>query len=650
MSAVYFDVCALIIMVVLMSSTISRGMTKGAVNRTFFILMAVHFLANAVDIWTIAMDVTAAETAYPLALRYISHSLYLFFHSFSTVIYYNYTIAITDTRHKIRKIHLHTGAIIGSLTVMAILLIINPFAGGFMFSFDENMSYQRSVLFPIIYVFSLFYVSVGTFRIIKYRKLFSVERFYALLAVFVLGVLAVAIQMVYSQLRIEMLGTSLALMYISIMVQRPEDRIDSVTGLMKYEAYAVDMKKCFNNKKHVTSIIINIANFNVLNGMLNYDGMSRLLKSIADIINGIDKEYKAFAEINYLDRGRFRIVIPTAKQELIGAVAEKVNSVLRAGINFNGMELDLVAYVCITRCPEDVPTFETLMLFGGDIHDRFPYTGKVMLASELAEQSPFGLGNELNRIIEKAITNKSFMVYYQPIYSTTEKRFVSAEALIRLKDEKHGFIRPDVFIVAAERSGAIHDIGEFVLEEVSRFIASDEYKRLGLDYIEVNLSTVQCMSPDISEKVIGIAKKYGVSPEKINLEITETGEDFAQNIMSENIEKLHEAGFTFSLDDYGTGYSNIDRIASLPFEIVKLDKSFVDFESDPRIWTVICNTVKMLKSLDIHIVVEGIETEQLVEKFTALGCDYIQGYYFSKPLPKDDFVRFIEEKSAKPIT
>ena len=149
------------------------------------------------------------------------------------------------------------------------------------------------------------------------------------------------------------------------------------------------------------------------------------------------------------------------------------------------------------------------------------------------------------------------------------------------------------------------------------------------------------MSPDLADKILNIMEKYNVSPDKINLEITETAADYAQNIMTENIDRLHSEGFTFSLDDYGTGYSNITRVASLPLTIVKLDKSFVASEDNQRMWIVLRNTVKMLKAMDMHIVVEGVETKQLLEKFADMECDYIQGYYFSRPVPEEDFVKFV---------
>ena len=253
---------------------------------------------------------------------------------------------------------------------------------------------------------------------------------------------------------------------------------------------------------------------------------------------------------------------------------------------------------------------------------------------------------DIDRIIETALTNHKFSVYYQPIYSVKEERFRSAEALLRLHDEKYGFISPDVFIAAAEKSGAIYKIGEFVLEEVCKFIASDKFAKLGLDYIEINISVVQCMQNNMASTVLDIIRKDNVKPEQINLEITETAASFSQKAMMENLIALNEAGVHFSLDDFGTGYSNMKRIASLPLYLVKLDKSFTDMEGNPRVLIVLENTIQMIKAMNMEIVVEGVETENLVKQFSDLECEYIQGYYYSKPVPQDEFVKFIEESMA----
>ena len=130
-----------------------------------------------------------------------------------------------------------------------------------------------------------------------------------------------------------------------------------------------------------------------------------------------------------------------------------------------------------------------------------------------------------------------------------------------------------------------------------------------------------------------------------NLEITETAASYDQNVMTENLSELSAAGISFSLDDYGTGYSNMYRIAALPLKIVKLDKTFVNNQND-KMWTILQNTVRMIKDLNMEIVVEGIEPADMVKKFSDLKCDFIQGFYYSKPIPEQEFVKFISDKNS----
>ena len=120
---------------------------------------------------------------------------------------------------------------------------------------------------------------------------------------------------------------------------------------------------------------------------------------------------------------------------------------------------------------------------------------------------------------------------------------------------------------------------------------------------------------------------------------------FRSEVMAANLSRLTEAGVAFSLDDYGTGYSNIKRVIQLPLKIIKLDKAFVDEQDNPKMRVVLKNTVAMLKDMNMEIVVEGIETQEMLDFFTELNCDFIQGYFFSKPIPKPEFIRFIKSRN-----
>ena len=301
------------------------------------------------------------------------------------------------------------------------------------------------------------------------------------------------------------------------------------------------------------------------------------------------------------------------------------------------MLINLLANICITRCPEDIDNVDAVMRFGTELSD-WKYTGQIMYARDIYKKENYDLIKNLDVIIDSAFVDGRFEVYYQPIYSLSAKRYNSAEALLRLYDEKYGYVRPDIFIPAAEKSGMIHKIGKFVLEEVCRFIVSDKFKELGLDYIEVNLSVIQCMSSELADDVREIMNRYNVSSEQLNLEITETAAAYAQTTMMNNIEELNDDGIAFSLDDFGTGYSNMKRIASMPFAIVKLDKTFTEMNENDKMLKVVKNTISMVRDMNLRILVEGVETLESFKEFEALGVDYIQGYYFSKPLPMEKFV------------
>ncbi|MDD7177117.1 MAG: EAL domain-containing protein, partial [Lachnospiraceae bacterium] len=284
----------------------------------------------------------------------------------------------------------------------------------------------------------------------------------------------------------------------------------------------------------------------------------------------------------------------------------------------------------------------TYLKYTGSFHT-YLTAGTVNDIADEKDRRMFQLRGEIDSIISNAVAERRFQMYYQPIYSTKEKRFLSAEALIRLKDEKYGFISPELFITVAEKNGMILQIGDFVLDEVCGFLSRCERDGLPIDYIELNLSMNQCMRPDLKENVLSYMNKYHLRPDQINLEITETAANTAQDIVEDNIIRLSEEGISFSLDDYGTGYSNLSRIMALPFHIIKLDKSLADRVDDSRMKILLKNTIRMLKEIGMEIVVEGVETKETLDQFAKLGCDFIQGYYFSKPLPEQEFVEFIRK-------
>lgn len=635
---IHFDICALILLLVLLFSSLARKMTKGLTNRMFLAILATMLASTLFNIWAVLLDNSHNASH---ILLYISHTGYLFTHNLTTPVYVMYIISLSDTWHKMIKNKLLITMFAAPSVLLTAALLINLFTDS-VFEIS-NHSYIRGDFFFILYIIASYYMLFGVIYLVKCRKILSRAKIISISAMVPLMIIAIIIQFVYPRLVVEMFAGAISLLLITMTTQRPEELIDVRTGLGNYNAYVENVKRSFANGKKFTVVMLNIGSFLSIQSMLSYDSTIALLRSVGEEINKSAKIAKADAEVYYLDRGRFRIVTRHSDSAKAVQMAEILSVNLRKNETVNKHAVEFTPNICVANCPDDVKNFTTLLALGENFHDKSYNTGGVLYASELFKQDRFDMANNIDVIIEKALNNNSFKVYYQPIYSVEKGRFSTAEALLRLIDDEYGFVPPDMFIAAAEKNGAIHRIGDFVLEEVCRFIASDKFKDLGLDYIEINLSVAQCIHGNLADKVLSTLKKYNLTPDKINLEITETAVTYAQSIMKQNLDTLSNAGVSFSLDDYGTGYSNMRRMIQLPLKIVKLDKSFVDEQSNPKMWIAIQNTVRMLKDMNMEIVVEGIETEKMVEQFTDLNCDYIQGYFYSKPIPEDDFVEFIRK-------
>lgn len=630
---IHLDIAALLILVIILISQFTRRMSKGTTNHFFIALVIMTILSGAADIWAVVTDNAGTQN---LGLRTAAHTLYLLAYNTNSPLFLMYVISLTSTWEKITSNKAAACALALPYLGFIGLLVSNLFTHS-IFTFVDGV-YTTTQLSFLPYTIAGINILISIAYIIIYRRLFTARKLIALIMLLPVTVCILISKIIFTDTMVMVFGNTVGVVIIAVMIQRPENLIDSFTGLCKHSAYADDMKKNFAIRNHVSIIMVNIANYDSLQKILGYDKTQKLLMMTGKKILEQNRTAKTHGVAYYLDRGRFRLVINTYNRINSEYAASLINDALHQTVKIDKFDLNLIPYVCLAKCPEDIDNFQSLISFGTDFHEKLPYNGEVIHADGSTVKRMVSLLTGMDSIIERALANHGFHVYYQPIYSIEKKRFVSAEALLRLIDEKEGFISPEIFNPAAEKSGAIHKIG---LTEVFQFIASSEYKKLGLEYIEINLSVSQCMHHGLADSILESMSRYGVSSNQVNLEITESAASYDQSVMSENLEQLSAAGLTFSLDDYGTGYSNMYRIAALPLKIVKLDKTFVNNQNS-KMWTILQNTVRMIKDLNMEIVVEGIETEEMVKKFSDLKCDFIQGYFFSKPIPQREFVEFID--------
>lgn len=307
----------------------------------------------------------------------------------------------------------------------------------------------------------------------------------------------------------------------------------------------------------------------------------------------------------------------------------------------------LKAKLLLMRCPEDTTDINDI-LSAFRFFERqqmeynriYYYAGSVMKKSKRYE----GIKN----LLMDAIRNDGIEMYYQPIYSVETGRMDSAEALVRLKDNvTYGFVSPDEFIPIAEEENLILPLEELILEHVCRFVQTENLIEKGIRYIEINLSSKQCEEKHLAYKLTSVVEKCNIPAQFVNFEITETAALEMNQHLLYNMEKLIDQGYSFSLDDFGSGYSNLKNLTQLPLKIAKLDKTLVwaYFEAEnQKSKSVLIYAIKMLQELGLEIVAEGVETEEQMEALIELNVQHLQGYYFSKPVAENEFLELLNRQ------
>lgn len=240
--------------------------------------------------------------------------------------------------------------------------------------------------------------------------------------------------------------------------------------------------------------------------------------------------------------------------------------------------------------------------------------------------------------MDTALQENQFVVYYQPKYEVKTGRPYGAEALVRWQKEDGSFVSPGEFIPIFEKNGFITRLDYYVWEKVCQFIRSELDEGREPAPISVNVSRVNLYTPKFLETIVDLVEKYKVPPHYLYLELTETVFSDSEKLIREAVDNLHKVGFTIMMDDFGSGYSSLNVLKDIHLDIIKIDREFLPrSEEDIRSEKILEAIIRMANSLKLPIVVEGVEEAHQVELLSRLGCDYIQGYYFAKPMPQAQY-------------
>lgn len=632
----YFDAAAVFVLLPLFIAIITKKLYKNASSKVFIGVLIAIFLCAVSDILSCFPN-EIGESA-----TWVTTTFYFVFRAILPMLYLVYLLVLTDCFDKLKKNKLF-GILAFLPYLIVFILAITSFANGLIFSIeniDGNVTYQRGPLIWIVYATSALYIIFCMYYIIKYRKYFSVHQFISLIAIVPISLASVLLQYFMPWLLVEVFSSVLALVLASLSIEAPDELVDNKTGLLTSKQFYTYVKRSYITKKDYYILLINFYNFSDIYNIFDFDDTTKFIKDLSNLFNNhyrsINRSYKAY----FLEDGLFAINVNTKDSAKLLAD----NIVMDLGSLKNKTGYNPKYNIALVDGKDDFENMSSMVIFINNFHFEPMFSDKLTDISLIKNEKSFVIRNEIDKVIEDGLKNIEFEVYYQPIYDVKTNKFKSAEALIRLNSSKYGFVYPGLFISYAEKNGKIIQIDDFVFDSVFKFISSEEFKDLGLEYIEVNLSMLDCADKQLIDRVKNLFDKHNIEYNKVNFEITESL-DLDYSRIDYNIKKLTSMGLSLSLDDYGTGYSNIERFASLPLEIVKIDKTLVDKYNDENMTSVLKNTFSMIKDMNRKIVVEGVEEENQAKALIEYGCDYIQGYYYSKPLPKDQFIEFIKEKN-----
>ena len=546
---------------------------------------------------------------------------------------YVFDIAFTDKK-KTRLLFIISGII---QTIYLIIVLLN-IKTGWIFRYDPAEGYIRGPLKYITYILSGLYGLTITITIIAQRNFMARRIFFVFMIYPFISLFFLSIQFFYPKVILTGVASFTSVLFAYITVQSYMIEVDYKSGLNR----EIKLRRRISmQRKGGVITVITLDKMNIIKSNLDTKSFEHLILQIGSLF------------ISYFPRDSY--VIAPDRFAVIGKTIDEMKKKIPRIMN----DLKTTSNLFMQFIPIPLEGHCAALEFvkGENDYDQMIELINNMLRKarsnndrslQVCDESVFHdmeRKHQIYNILKQELTldSEKFQVWFQPIYSIKDKKFVYMEALARLKNTKLGDIPPAEFVQVAETRGLVEKMGFIAFQKVCKFIAEN---RDVVDAVSINFSAYQMMNPNIVENVLGTIERFGLSPSNIVMEITESifidDYDFVMN----NMLRLTQAGVKFYLDDFGTGYSNLTNVVTLPFSTIKIDRSLVlMMEESQKGKSLFYDLVSTFKGGGFKILVEGVETNSQREYVENAGADYIQGFLYSRPLPPDECVELLRKQA-----
>lgn len=418
--------------------------------------------------------------------------------------------------------------------------------------------------------------------------------------------------------------------------------VDPLTGLYNKPTFEAETRRALSklSADRVCSVIsFEIVSFRTYNELYGYEAGDVLLKTIADTILCYKKKGDVVSRL-YSDHFVW-FTTGRDNEEIFGTIREAMKTANTTGLPFF---LCAGIYLAVDRTMSVVDMTDKASIAKDTIKYNYS-TGVAIYDESMLEcrlQDAGMLGNMM-----KGLENGEFIEYYQPKYNTHTETVIGAEALARWKKPDGEIIQPSRFIELFERNGFIRRLDFHIFEKVCEFLALMLAEGRTVLPISVNFSRVHMHDLHFPQRLFNITQKYGIDPKYLEIELTESA--FIMDAKDQNrvADRLHEFGFTVAIDDFGSGFSSLNMLKDFDADTLKIDTKFLDgFEYGGKVGTVVTSVIRLAKWLGIPVVAEGVNTREQVDFLHSLGCETIQGYFYSQPIPRDEYGKLLDEREA----
>ena len=620
-----FTVPSVLILIVIMGYYFFRPRLSIRLNRAFLAILVIDIGTEMFE--SIASRLNETWQLHSPVLLWFIYLLFFVFFLARAYMFFVFSISVLDARG-ITRSGLHSGTPVPFYAVSAIVL--SSLLTRWFFWIDQG--YHPGPLYFLLYVISFSYALFACLAIWRHRRQLTTHEIISLVALQVVLLIGNIVRALMPHYLVMNIFSLMAIIVIFISFINPDLFLSERGYIYNLQALKALLSECHRRRQPVRVLAFAIQNYNEHREIFGSEHMDEAMNRISRYLSLNFRQMETF----YLHNGYYALV--SRGQPDLDEITETLRKRFDLAWTTESGQLKLnISFVKadtgVRKCPADRLLNAMLISLDEISQMSEPDADRSLMESirEIDEKL------DIRRCLETALEKDRLEVFLQPLIDCKTRRRIAAEALVRLRDETGKIIRPDLFITLAEREGYIVRLGEQVLSKVCRFIRDNDMAALGVQWINVNLSPVQFMSRNIPERFKRILEQYNVSPDMIHLEITEQSMiDFSQ--LHNQITALHENGFHFALDDYGSGYSNLTRVRQYPFTNIKIDMEVVrNYFRDRDL--LLPALVQAFKQMNFSVTAEGIETAEMAAALSEIGCDYLQGYFFSRPVP---MVRFLD--------